>query len=640
MIIRGFFCLLFTCFFDIIFKTYQTHVSSGKQAGMYIDCVVNSGKPYLRVAESYSVKENGVRKNRKRTVRNLGPLSKFDDGKPDFLQRLRQSFKDGKPIIDGLDDLIERKPVSRRVVLEVDKDNDLGCYCNPKNIGYFLLDGLYDGLGICEVLNLHKSRTKIEYDINGLAKLLIFGRVLSPDSKIQTFNRKDGYVFDVTSSDQLIEAYRALDVLDEKASAIQKRINSKIQSAVGRNTEVCFYDVTNYWFEIGQNDEDILDEAGNVKVKGLRKKGVSKENRCNPIVQMGLFIDDNGIPISYRLFPGNSTDQTTLIPALEKSIDKLNFEKVIIVADGGLNTGPNIAHILKRGNGYILSKSTKKSDKAVKKWILDQSDYEWNQSRTFKVKSQIRKRKIKDADGKTTEISEKIVSYWSKKHYDREVRENAKFIEYLESVIQNQDKLKDKPRKIEKFLIKSQVDKATGEILNADTHLSINMDKIQEYVDLLGYYTIMTSETTKSDNEIISKYHGLSRIEDSFRIIKTDLEGRPVYVRTAEHINAHFLLCFVALTMIRLIQHKVLGHMGKETLNENGWESGITGERIKNALAAYQADALPGGYYRLTKPNDDMRLILEALGIEGDLRLPTVSELRKLKYRFDKATAM
>ena len=97
---------------------------------MYIDCVVNSGKPYLRVAESYSVKENGVRKNRKRTVRNLGPLSKFDDGKPDFLQRLRQSFKDGKPIIDGLDDLIERKPVSRRVVLEVDKDNDLGCYCN------------------------------------------------------------------------------------------------------------------------------------------------------------------------------------------------------------------------------------------------------------------------------------------------------------------------------------------------------------------------------------------------------------------------------------------------------------------------------------------------------------------------------
>lgn len=607
---------------------------------MYIDCVINSGKPYLRVAESYSVKESGARKNRKRTIRNLGPLSKLDDGKPDFLRRLRQSFKDGKPIIDGLDDLIEGKPVVKRVVLEVDENNDLSCYCNPKNIGYFLLDALYDGLGIYEVLNLHKSRTKIEYDVNGLAKLLIFGRILSPDSKLQTFNGRDSYVFDVTSSEKVIEAYRALDVLDEKACAVQKRMNLRVQSAVGRNTEVCFYDVTNYWFEIGQNDEDILDEAGNIKAKGLRKKGVSKENRCNPIVQMGLFIDDNGIPISYRLFPGNSTDQTTLIPALEKSIDKLNFEKVIIVADGGLNTGPNISHMLKRNNGYILSKSTKKSDKKTKEWILDQSDYKWNNSRSFKVKSQIRKRKIKDAEGKTTEINEKIVSYWSKKHYDREMRENAKFIEYLESVIQNQDKLKDKPRKIEKFLIKRQVDKTTGEIMKTDTHLSINMNKIQEYINLLGYYTIMTSETNKSDEEIINKYHGLSRIEDSFRIIKSDLEGRPVYVRTAEHINAHFLICFIALTMIRLIQHKVLKHQGKETLNENGWEAGITGETIKKALTSYQADALPGGYYRLTKPTDDMRIILEALEIDGDLRLPTVGELRKLKYQFDKATAM
>lgn len=607
---------------------------------MYIDCVVNSGKPYLRVAESYSVKENGVRKNRKRTIRNLGPLSKFDDGKPDFLQRLRQSFKNGKPIIEGLDDLIGGKPVARRVILEVDKENDLSCYCAPKNIGYFLLDGLYDGLGIYEVLNLHKSRSKIKYDINGLTKLLIFGRVLSPDSKLKTHKSKNDYVFNITSSEQEIEVYRVLDVLDKKACAIQTRMNSRIQSGIGRNTEVCFYDVTNYWFEIGQNDEDILDEAGNLKAKGLRKKGVSKENRCNPIVQMGLFIDDNGIPISYRLFPGNATDQTTLIPALEKSIDKLKFEKVIIVADGGLNTGPNIAHTLKRKNGYIVSKSTKKSDKTVKKWILDQSDYRWNESKTFKVKSQIRKRKIKDAGGKTTEITEKIISFWSKKHYDREMRENAKFLEYLESVIQNKDKLKDKPRKIEKFLIKRQVDKSTGEIMNADTHLAINMEKIQQHIDLLGYYTIMTSEINKSDEEIISKYRGLSRIEDSFRIIKKDLEGRPVYVRTQEHINAHFLICFIALTMIRLIQQKVLKQMGKETTNKNGWESGVTGERIKEALAGYMADALPGGYYRLTKPNKDMKLILDALEIDGEQRLPTVTELRKLKHQFDKATKM
>jgi hypothetical protein len=124
-------------------------------------------------------------------------------------------------------------------------------------------------------------------------------------------------------------------------------------------------------------------------------------------------------------------------------------------------------------------------------------------------------------------------------------------------------------------------------------------------------------------------------IEDSFRITKSDLEGRPVYVRTPEHINAHFLICFIALTMIRLIQHRVLKHQGKGTLNEDGWESGVTADKIKEALGSYQADALPGGYHRLTKPNDDMRLILKSMGVDADLRLPTATDIRRLKKSID-----
>jgi transposase len=412
---------------------------------------------------------------------------------------------------------------------------------------------------------------------------------------------------------------------------------SRIRSSIGRNTEVCFYVVTNYYFEIGQNDDDEKDEAGNIVRKGLRKKGVSKEKRGEPIVQMGLFIDDNGIPIAYRLFPGNNTDQITLRPALEKSIDKMNFGKVIIVADGGLNTGPNIAHILSKGNGYIVSKSTKKSDKEVKAWMLDGRGYKWNKAKTFKVKSKIRTRKIKDSDGAIIEIREKLICYWSKKHYDREVRENAKFIKYLESVIENPDKLKDKPKKIEKFLAKTEVVKETGEIVDTKTLLSLDESKIKEYFDLLGYYTIMTSEIKKTNSEIINKYHGLSRIEDSFRITKSDLEGRPVYVRTQEHINAHFLICFIALTMIRLIQYRVLKHLGKDTLNEDGWESGVTADNIKEALSSFRADQLPGGYYRLTEPNENMRLILESIGVDADLRLPTITDIRRLKKMIDDA---
>jgi transposase len=604
---------------------------------MFIELIKNNGTDYLRVVEGYRVNEGGASKSRRRVVRNIGPLSRYDDGKPDYLARLRQSFKEGTPIIASLADLVEGKPVRKRILIEYDLEKEEACYSNPKNIGYFVLDSFYDALGIYDVLGKHKSTTKIQYDLNGLAKLLVFERLLSPDSKSKTFRARDRYAFDVVSSENLIEIYRSLDCLNEKSEAIQKRMNHKIASSIGRNTEVCFYDVTNYYFEIGHNDEDILDETGAVIREGLRKKGPSKEKRGEPIVQMGLFIDDNGIPIAYQLFPGNNIDQTTLRPALKKSIDKLRFGKVIIVADGGLNSDKNIAHILSEGNGYILSKSTKKSAKTVKEWILEEDGYEWNKEKTFKVKSKIRMRIIKDENGEKSEITEKLVCYWSRKHYEKEVRENAKFIEYLESVVKFPDKLKDKPRKIEKFLKKIEVDGETGEVMDTKTLLSIDMDKIQQYMDLLGYYTIMTSETNKSEQEIINKYHGLSRIEDSFRITKSDLEGRPVHVWTREHINAHFLTCFISLTMIRMIQHRVLNHLGKSVLNEDGWESGISADRIKDALNSFQADALPGGYYRLTKPTEDFRLIADSMGVNAELRLPTASELRQLKYAFDKA---
>jgi transposase len=254
----------------------------------------------------------------------------------------------------------------------------------------------------------------------------------------------------------------------------------------------------------------------------------------------------------------------------------------------------------------------------------------------------IRKRIVKDENGKKEVIKEKLVCYWSHKHYKKELRENEKFIEYLNAVIANPDKLNEKPKKIEKFLKKVLVDKDTGEVIDADIKLFLDLDKIREYMDLFGYFTIMTSELTKTNMEIIDKYRGLSRIEDSFRITKSDLEGRPVFVRTPEHINAHFLICFIALTMIRLIQYRVLQYKKKNSTSSEaeGWESGVTAERIQKALGSYQADALPGGYYRLTKPNADMQLILDALAFNANLKIPTVAELRQMKYGFDKTSFM
>jgi transposase len=607
---------------------------------MFIECFKNNGTPYLRITQTYRTTEGGTPKTKRRVVRNIGPLSRFDDGKPEYLARLRESFSSGNPLIESLSDIAQGKVTAQKIVFEFDLANEDACYSQPVNVGYFLLDALYDGLGIYDVLNKHKSMTKIKYDLNGLAKILTFGRVLQPDSKIQTYGQSEKYVFPLVHSDNAIEVYRALDVLNEKSDAIQMRMDYKIKNAYGRNIELCYYDVTNYYFEIEQNDEDTVNNNGTVIREGTRKKGPSKEKRPEPIVQMGLFIDDMGLPIAYKLFPGNHVDQTTLRPALKESIDKLKYGRGIVVADGGLNSDKNIAHILSQKNGYILSRSTKKSAKCVRKWILEEDDYTWNEAHTFKSKSMIRQRTVIDENKQPHVITEKLVCFWSKKHYDREVRENQKFIEYLESVIKHPEKLKDKPRKIEKFLKKTEIEASSGEIIDTKTVLSIDETALSEYLDMLGYYTIMTSELDKSDREIIDKYHGLSRIEDSFRITKSDLEGRPVFVNTPEHINAHFLVCFIALTMIRLIQTKILRHMGVDESCENGWQSGLSAERIIKALSAYQVDRFPKDYYRFVKPSEDMKLILSALGIDGPNSFVTASELRAFKRRFDKALTM
>jgi len=352
---------------------------------------------------------------------------------------------------------------------------------------------------------------------------------------------------------------------------------------------------------------------------------------------MGLFMDSNGIPIAYKLFPGNHIDQTTLRPAMKKSLRKMAFGKVIVVADGGLNSGKNLAHIISSGNGYIVSKSSKSSAKSTKDWILDQNGYIANKSGTFKSKSKIRVRMINDENGNELKIKEKIISYWSRGQYLRAVHENRNFKKYLNDVIECPNKLKDKQTKIQKYLKKIQVDKKTGEVVNTKQLLQLAMDKIQMDMDLMGYYTIITSELDMPDKDVIDKYHGLSRIEEAFRTIKTDIEGRPVFVRTPEHINAHFLICFIALTMIRIIQYKVLSYQGKETKNVRKWELGLSSDRIKKSIGRFIADALPGGLFRLSNPSDDFKLIAEAFGVNSVLKLPSEQELRQLKYRFDTA---
>lgn len=614
----------------------------------HIECVKNNGKPYLRLAESRYVKDIGRQK--KFVIKNLGPLSKFDDGKPDFLKRFREKFKNGEIDFDGI---TYYSNVPTKKTFEIDNEKN---YIELKNIGFLFLQSIYNSLGITEFLNRIKSDSKIEYDLNGLTKLLVFERILDPQSKKKTFENRNKYLFDVVNSDDINQIYRTLDVLAENSKRIQNRMNTKIKnSSIGRNTNLTYYDVTNYFFEtmygdddvyeLDENNEIVKDEKGNPVIvkKGFRKKGVSKENSKGPIVQMGLFIDNNGIPVSHKLFPGNTQDKTTFKNVLENDVDEMCLGRIITVADNGMNTQENKYIITEKGNGYIVSKSVKKSWSKISDWALNNNDYIETKNSfgevVFEYKSRINEITLtyKNEDGTKSKktVKEKEIIYWSEKHYEKELNQNKKFIEYLESCKEHPDKLKDKQRKSQEFIKTVDVDKETGEIIHPEKVIVFLDKKLEKYKETMGFYSIVTSEINDDDKEVINRYHGLSRIEDSFRIIKSDLEGRPIYVWTEEHIKAHFLICFIALTIIRIIQYKVLKYENKSTLNVDGWEQGITAEKIKQALNNFKACSDKNGTCLISTPDMQIERIIKSLEIEMP-NLTTIDKIDKFKNILNK----
>ena len=614
---------------------------------MYLDCFKNCGKDYLRIVNNKYSNNNGKVKVSRITIKNLGYLSNYDDGNPDLLKRLRQQFKEGTLVV--LEELDTSYKEKRKEMIPL---QEINLKLNPKNLGYLFLNSIYNDLGIDTLLNRIKSDSKIEYDLNGLTKLLVFGRILDPQSKKKTFENRNKYLFPVTTSNDLNDVYKVLDVLDKHSKRIQNRMNTKIKnSSIGRVTNLTYYDVTNYYFETMYGDDDIYEldenneiikgEDGNqiIVKKGFRKNGVSKENSKGPIVQMGLFIDNNGIPVSHKLFSGNTQDKTTFKNVLENDVDEMDLGRIVVVADNGMNTQENKYLITDKGNGYVVSKSVKKSWTKIGPWALDNNEYTEIKDSTgtvvFKYKSRINDVELtyQNPDGTKSKktVKEKEIIYWSKKHYEKELHQNKKFIEYLESCKENPDKLKDKQRKSQEFIEVLDIDKKTGEVIKTKKVVVFLEEKLKKYKETLGFYSIVTSEIEEETREIINRYHGLSRIEDSFRIIKSDLEGRPIYVWTEEHIKAHFLICFIALTIIRIIQYKILKYENKSTLNVDGWEQGITAEKLKEELNKFNADHFYDEYYKISEITEEINRILKSNKEDFEFNDYTMNEIKELR---------
>lgn len=601
---------------------------------MYIDVIQNNGKPYLRLVNAVRVENKAGKKvSRKKVVAYLGPQDKYDDGQPDYLERLRQSFRDGTPLIPELLPYVgEKAPQKYTVTFE---EGDPSCLGSPKRFAPCILDPVFSALGLDEFFASVKHASKIQYDLQGIVRLLTYGRILEPASKISTMRQNDNYYQPLVKSSNEDNVYDALGVIYENKQKIIQRMNTCISRGIGRNTSTVFYDVTNFFFEVEEPDEDILDEDGNVIAKGFRQEGVSKENRKQPIVQMGLFLDDNGIPISIEMFPGNTLDHQTLRTSMRNTVDTLDLDRFILIADRGMYSGTNMCHVVNQGDGYIVSKSIKKSSKVEREWILDPEGYT-ETSPDFKYKSRIVTRTVTDEDGTKRKLQEKVVVYWSRAFYAREYHQNQSFIEFIQKLKANPNGFRitaAQSRSIKKFLKKDLLNKETGEVLDGRKLLTmIDEEKLTEFNDLMGYYQIVSSELTMPDLEIIDKYHGLTRIEDQFREMKGTLETRPIYVKTPAHIQAHLMVCFMALTMMRVIQHKITTTMpqsGNEPLN---WSYGLPGARLAKALDNWQVDKLPGDYYRmLNAESEDLKTILQAFGMSIPYKLFSRGDLRTLK---------
>ena len=513
------------------------------------------GRVYLAFAEGY--RKDG--KSKMRTVESLG-----------YLDELEKQFDDPiahfKAVCDEANAAARAERQNVQVTIhplqKIDKRE-----AARKNAGSAVLLAVYNALGI-EIAVRNKTRgSKASYDSNAVMRLLTVERIINPGSKKSAWENKEHYFFRTAFS--LEDTYRALDVLCGCKDKIVSAINRAIDKMGIRDTACVFYDVTNYYFEIDDPDED----------EGLRQKGMSKEHRKSPIVQMGLLQDSKGVPIGYRLFPGNTPDPLTMLDVLSEMKRDYGQDRVIVVGDKGNNCSANIAALAAKGDGFVYSQSIRgtKSDAELKNWVLSDDGYECATNAdgrvTYKVKSKQGYKAVSVAgpngSKRKVDVDVKYVAFWSEKYERRARKERQAAIDKAKRLVADPGAYAAATHfGAAKYVRGLAVDGRTGELLEAASALELDEDRLAADEACDGYYLIATSETGMADDAVIEAYRGLWRIEESFKVTKSDLETRPVYVSRREHIEAHFLTCYAALCILRIIQVLTGGKYSAGTIAE------------------------------------------------------------------------
>ena len=562
------------------------------------------GRTYLSLVAAY--REGG--KKRMRTVESLGYLDKLQELYDDPVARFRA-------VCDAAN--AEAEAAAQAVSVEIHPMQKMRAgEGHRKNYGSAALLAVYNELGVERAIRNATRGSKAGYDANAVMRLLTVERILDPGSKKQAWENKDRHFFRTEFS--LDDTYRALDVLRGCGDRIVSAINRAVDRMGIRDTTCVFYDVTNYYFEV--------DEPG-----GLRQKGVSKEHRKSPIVQMGLLQDSGGIPIGYRLFPGNTPDPCTMLPVLEGMKRDYKCQRVIAVGDKGNNCSTNIAALVAGGDGFVCSQSIRgtKTDAETRDWALSEAGYactcDESGHTTYKVKSRqgYKTVTVEDPDGRKrkVDVDVKYVAFWSEKYQKRARRERQAALDKARKLIANPGAYTAAAHfGAAKYVKGMRVDAKTGELLEAATALEFDEERLAAEEACDGYYCIVTSETEMPDSDVIEAYRGLWRIEESFKVTKSDLETRPVYVSREEHIEAHFLTCYVALCILRIIQAKCGG--------------GLSAREIADEAAAMCCTNVADNWWVFDHRSEVSDGLCRMAGFDGSRRF---AQTKDIKAMFKKA---
>lgn len=556
-----------------------------------------NGRIRLSIVDTYYDKQRKA--TRQKTIESIGYLDElekiYDDPIAHFQKRV--------------DELREEKKAHKAPINFTFYNSDKLCVGDNlrKNFGYSAFSKIYHELEIDKFLKRKQRTSKASYDANTIMKMLVYSRLLFPASKKASYDNREQF-FEKTDY-CLDDVYRCLAFLNKHKENLQVRMNDKIKEQYGRDTGLIYYDVTNYYFETdGQTD--------------LLRKGVSKEHRPNPIVQMGLFTDNNAIPITYELFAGNTNDCLTYRPNFGRIKKQFDLGRVISVADKGMTTGDNIWYTINTPakDGYVFSMSIRGADKSIKNYVLDENGYEWL-GEEYKRKSRLYPRTISvtSNNGKKIkkQVDEKQIVFWSRKYAIRAKAEREATLSKARDLAKHPGKYtKATSYGAAKYIKKVDYDKETGEILTASSVLDINEDLIRKEEALDGYYLLLTSEMDTPDDRIIDIYRGLWRIEESFKITKSELEARPVYVWTNEHIEAHFLTCFVALTLSRILEMKL----------EHKYSAG----RILESLSKASCSLLQQNYYMFDYFDEVLKDIGNLMNIDFSKRVRTLGDIKQI----------